>query len=295
MGAALDLSLLIVNNVNRESLFFVRYSLVKEKYLSVVLNSYQEVAPQLWVDWVNQYHKLISDFCVIDKTKMEWEVNWSIGNEKVHRSAISDMQWEKIANSDREIHNLSIYSTVQNWDGYGSEFYYTARGSSVHTNNGLRVTGFSCVVEQRVFGNKIHRDLQERFVDLSCLFFKKINGVTGYITTDYGHASSSSPYEIVFRVMYSDVAEFFDTRVRGYYWGNFLHQSHLNIIGERALSKVPPQWIHWLDDERHYWQITDNINELTLEHLHNLREIFSPVLPPPHPLAPPLEDHPFML
>jgi hypothetical protein len=133
-------------------------------------------------------------------------------------------------------------------------------------------------------------DIQHGLVEHAKRAFARLLGVVGYITVDVVSGCFSwSPYERWLGAPDGPAYDFhtkerlFYRRTRGYYWGNFLNSSHVDILGgEQALSKSPVALIERLENGW-YLQLTDDINDIDLGRLHELRDFLAPVLPVAHP------------
>lgn len=129
-------------------------------------------------------------------------------------------------------------------------------------------------------------DIQRGLVEHAKRAFARLSGVVGYITVDVVSGCFSwSPYERWLGAPDGPAYDFhtkerlFYRRTRGYYWGNFLNPSHIDILGgEQALSRAPVVLIERMHSGW-YLQLTNDINDIDRGRLHELRDFLTPVLP----------------
>ncbi|MGC9025825.1 MAG: hypothetical protein ACP5NB_13525 [Chloroflexia bacterium] len=148
--------------------------------------------------------------------------------------------------------------------------------------------------ERPFYGEQPLDAWQEEWVDLACEAFVRFHGATGFIIVD---ASSwrepSSPYEGEARVIGAEYH--FRSKVRGYYWGNFLSREHIERLGglEAVLREAPCYLVRDLsdgEDWRAYLQLTAKMEDVPEEALRALRDYLRPLLPGPERL-PPWDPH----
>lgn len=141
-----------------------------------------------------------------------------------------------------------------------------------------------------LYGDVVPIDIQHGIVEHAKRAFERLSGVVGYITVDVVSGSFGwSPYERWLGAPDGIAYDFhtkerlFYRRTRGYYWGNFLNPSHVDILGgEQALSRAPVALIERLENGW-YLQLTNDINDIDRGPLHELRDFLAPVLPVAHP------------
>ena len=147
-----------------------------------------------------------------------------------------------------------------------------------------------CHLDRNVlFGEHIPRVAQDTLVNIAKEAFAQLNGVTGYITVDCVGAregGNESPYESTLGLSAPWAAfdkykgeRLFHKHTRGYFWGNFLSQSHVEILGgERILAQAPVIAVERVGTG-YYLQLTEDINEIDLIQLRKLKTFLEPVLP----------------
>lgn len=114
--------------------------------------------------------------------------------------------------------------------------------------------------------------------------FTEFNGVTGYITYERldGNYFSASAFEHVMGYSYPRIINQLHQHSRGYFWGNLLSMSHVELLGgEHKLLEFPAYSIEQLGSIGYYIQLTEDINSLQLSNLAQLKTHFRPLLPKP--------------
>ena len=145
-------------------------------------------------------------------------------------------------------------------------------------------------VEGPFYGGQPLDAWQEEWVDLACEAFVRLNGATGFITVDVlSWRDPDSPYEGVARVI--GAGYHFRSRVRGYYWGNFLSRGHIERLGgpEAVFREAPCYLVRDLsegEEWRAYLQLTARMEDIPEEALRALRDYLRPLLPGPERLPP---------
>ena len=128
-------------------------------------------------------------------------------------------------------------------------------------------------------------EIQRLFIGHAIELFERFGGAYAYITKDFvigAFSSMDSPYERFYKLR---VPRLWRLReyARGYFWGNALSDllveriggaERLTGLGFTVVRQIRGGW---------YVQITDDINNIERGALHRLRDVFSPILPPPNP------------
>lgn len=66
----------------------------------------------------------------------------------------------------------------------------------------------------------------------------------------------------------------------GHYWGNLLNAEHVKLLGGPDLVRqAPVAVVRPVGDGGFYLQLTEDVNDVNLERLHQLREFLYPLLP----------------
>lgn len=140
-----------------------------------------------------------------------------------------------------------------------------------------------------LYGERVPGAAQDTLVDIAKQAFAQLQGVTGYITLDCVGArdgGNESPYEQTLGLSAPWAAvnrhtneQLFHKRTRGYFWGNFLSQTHVDILGgEAALAQAPVMLVERVGDG-YYLQLNKDINAIDLTQLRRLKAFLEPVLP----------------
>lgn len=133
-----------------------------------------------------------------------------------------------------------------------------------------------------LFERGIDTATQAKAVALLQETFVQIEGVTGYLTADYVSAApgSMSPYERSVGLAYPWAARDFRHYLRGYYWGNLLHDSHVALLGgPDVLAEAPVVKVERVGERGYYLQLSADINEIDRERLRTLKAFLAPLLP----------------
>ena len=146
---------------------------------------------------------------------------------------------------------------------------------------------FAANVETLLKG-QVPRAVQEQVVELALSTFTAVDGVVGYITVDYVGTGgfTDSPYERAVGLAYVWAAREFRSKVRGYYWGNLLSNSHVELLGGEAVLAQAPVYLVKKLENGYYLQLTEDINNIDREKLAQLKEFLKPLLPEGYPQSP---------
>jgi hypothetical protein len=140
-----------------------------------------------------------------------------------------------------------------------------------------------------LYHGEISPTLQAAVVEFAVATFERVQGVNGYITLDYVQATafgSDSPYERFAGISHVWYSKEFRTKLRGYFWGNFLSDEHVKLLGGQAfLSSAPVRHVRRLS-HGYYLQLTDKISEANKQNLQPLKSFLEPVIPPINPDLP---------
>jgi hypothetical protein len=130
--------------------------------------------------------------------------------------------------------------------------------------------------------------LQADIVTWAINAFEELQGTVGYITVDFVGSNvygSESPYERTIGLSYPWAAKEFTAKSRGYYWGNLLSQTHVDILGGlEKVKEAPVEIIQTLRNGGVYLQLNHDINHINLDQLRQLKTFLSPLLPTGDPL-----------
>ncbi|MCL4872239.1 MAG: hypothetical protein KJ063_25040 [Anaerolineae bacterium] len=134
-------------------------------------------------------------------------------------------------------------------------------------------------IHERAYG-KPNKPLQDVVVSVAKEIFTAVHACTGYITLDSAVISGySSPYETHFRSEPPFARKKAEIETRGYYWGNFLTDKHLERMGGlERLKKIPVDQIEQLS-HGYYVQLTPDMSNIPFQSLSATAHLFMPVLP----------------
>jgi hypothetical protein len=130
-------------------------------------------------------------------------------------------------------------------------------------------------------GPRVSHSIQQQWVDFAKRTAADFNAAYGYITID--HLGHETPYEqFVGRFFGRGLAEC-KTFARGYFWGNFLSEFHLERLGglQRVMAEAPCDVAEELPARTGlaYLQATPDIEDLPDRRLRELKDFLAPVLP----------------
>lgn len=138
----------------------------------------------------------------------------------------------------------------------------------------------ACNINLAHYKDGFDAKVQTQWVGLACVAFQKLNGVNGYITSNW-ISTWCSPYEQGLEFEFGEID--FRHKLRGYYWGNFLSCEHIAQLGgiERIKQEAPCYLVEDLSgtEERVYLQLTADLADVPDEALSALREYLDPLLP----------------
>lgn len=197
--------------------------------------------------------------------------------EKIHNEDIVSLYFELKEDSRFFKSRSQLQSFWAQTEGYGDEK--------------LSILEFGVELDA-TYGNRVPVEAQNTFVNVAKSAFRDLNCIVGYITLDQvGPAPGGgwSPYD---RFVCMDTTmtrrnpwtgeELWRKWARGYYWGNFLSENHIHLLGgESELQKVPLEVVERIG-KGWYLQLTPDINDINKDKLHALRDLLRPLLPLPY-------------
>lgn len=198
------------------------------------------------------------------------------------------MKWQNLRSVNLERLHIS--------PKFGEPWLYDFNFDSSQYDDSNWPDQFKWVIDERLFDSKITTELQQTLVNWVAKVFTETKGCTGFIMYDNcpWHSSTNSPYEILRRTSPSLNMPYYDKRTRGYYWGNFLTQAHLDQIGGlESLRQLPIYRIDQLGNG-YYVQLTENIEYIPRSLLVDVAQLFAPILPQASERMPPLEPNPYL-
>ena len=211
---------------------------------------------------------------------------WLIAAARGHSFPRDKVDWLKLA----RIANLSLFDLELREEErkFSFERPDIAKISADCELN--RAACLECDLDRNMlFGERVPRVAQDKLVNIAKEAFAQLDGATGYITVDCVGAregGNESPYERTLGLSAPWAAfnkhkgeRLFLKRTRGYFWGNFLSQSHVDILGgERMLAQAPVVAVERVGTG-YFLHLTEDINEIDLIQLRKLKAFLEPVLP----------------
>ncbi|AQS08728.1 hypothetical protein CLOBY_08380 [Clostridium saccharobutylicum] len=160
-----------------------------------------------------------------------------------------------------ELINLNIVSNIEN----------TKRASLIE----FSINKWTCAKDDSQHVCLEYQKLIEMVLD-------NIECVGGFITLDSMQAYCSfSAHEGYMGLPYLRASEKFDKYFRGYSWGNYLSENHVELLGgiEKIKKEAPVYLVKPLSDDGAYLQLTEMVDEVSDEDLRKLKRYFQPILP----------------
>jgi hypothetical protein len=146
-------------------------------------------------------------------------------------------------------------------------------------------TSFTVGVMRPPAWRRLPPTFQRDFVEVLIAVATELNAVTGYVTLD--EAATSNPYGLWYGVpeLKADMGS--REALLGYYWGNFLSDSHITALGgwDAVRREAPVYRAEGIDEEKglFYLQLTEDIEDVTDDELRSLEQYLRPVLHSGHP------------
>ena len=240
--------------------------------------TYELISSHAITDMALETFEIIKPYLQPDKlTKVS--VHWAVPDGKGRKAPLDNADWGALRQLALE------YLTI--WGGtkdiinlYSFQYWYPV--------NDTWPMRFDWYIDERAFASQLSSSLQSIIVDVARQAFITTNASTGYISYDSSVGSGFlSPYETHFRAAAAINMPHFKTRVRGYYWGNFLTDTHLEQIGGLdPLKAIPVYHIETLPNG-YYIQLTKQMTDIPQPVLQTIAEHFAPILPQVEPHIPP--------
>lgn len=208
-------------------------------------------------------------------------VYWTLPWQKARKSSLQRTDWHKLGQMDLE--SLAIWAGEnKNSRLYSFDYHYAM-------NDWPFI--FDWFINRKIFDTPSSEVLQETVVAMSKQVFVTTNACTGYISYDnYFYGGTDSPYEMVIRCAPGMNMPKCRTQTRGYYWGNFLTDTHLEPIGGlERLQQLPVHHIEHLPNG-YYVQLSEDMTDIPHPVLEEIAHLFAPILPQPNPRVPPGEN-----
>ena len=137
-------------------------------------------------------------------------------------------------------------------------------------------------VKAILFDGYIPENVSNIFAKIIEKLTTKINSVGGFITADSMPVFKAfSAHERYIALNHTEASKQFDRYFRGYFWGNFLSNRHVELLGgiEHIEKEAPVYLVKRLPDGGAFLQLTKNINNVSDDDLRKLKRFLLPVLP----------------
>lgn len=138
-------------------------------------------------------------------------------------------------------------------------------------------------------GCLVPKSIQDYFVDITKQLLSSFPGSIGEVTIDsMSYYDSNSPHEYSMGLETIWSSQYFKEYYRGYFWGNFLSKNHVMRLGgiEQVKNDAPVYKVEELEDGGAYMQLTENINDFTLQDLLRLKRYLEKILLSCNPYRP---------
>ena len=218
-------------------------------------------------------------------TDGQYFVQWlRMGSSRPQRASEEAVKWNKVLDGPLN------WLVINAWRESNLETTQSPSVAAVTLHvaeDPKRASVFEVSMSKSLFGSTIDRGVQQTIVDWASTTFQAFEGIAGYITCDYVSANvygSMSPYEQSVGLSYPWASLEFRTKARGYYWGNLLHASHVELLGGPGrLQEAPVAHVEPLGQNGYYLQLTGDINDIDRARLARLKTFLAPLLPEGYP------------
>jgi hypothetical protein len=130
-----------------------------------------------------------------------------------------------------------------------------------------------CVNTQYLYRGQVPSELQSAIVDQATRAFLLFGERSAFLTLD--EYTQGSPYESATGYIVRNTTRY----LRGYYWGTFVNPTQCEILGGIAqIKRNAPAYLVKSIGNSCYIQLTEDIADLSLTHVHALRDFLQPVL-----------------
>ena len=247
--------------------------------LQLQIDTYEHVTNQMAV-------KLILDIIsrLQSKFSLKGVVKWSFDNDEIPlRKKMGRFKWEQVEQSKLRIDYLSVIVQATDASFELADFIF----GFIERKEPNFPDHFSFEIMERFLEKNQIPDWQEFIVELGNDLTLSLDGVCGYITHEFTGSMSQydheSPYDRIVRHQPKTYTDNLDRLCRGYYWGNFLSKSHIDLLG--GIEKLQPHFyqIIPLENESYYLQLTKDITQVETSELETIRRLFAPILLKPNP------------
>ncbi|WP_420627297.1 hypothetical protein [Candidatus Leptofilum sp.] len=231
-----------------------------------------------------------------ERFTLKGDVEWSFNNdETIFDNPLRQFKWEKIVQSESRLDYLNVFMQATN---ASLEQCNLALGFFARTESNFP-DHFSFTIGGEFLERNLKSDWQEYIVELGNKLFSSIKGVCGYITYEFTGITSKydreSPYDRIVGHRAETYADNLEHLCRGYYWGNFLSKSHIELLG--GIGKLQPHFyqITPLENESYYLQLTQDITQVETSDLETIRQLFAPILLKPNPESVALKNNYYLI
>lgn len=212
-----------------------------------------------------------------------------LGEDLSRPKPMEGVIWDRIP-SDEPLESITI--TGWNEERAARHEYLEAQVLRVHagfpkfrrrldgTTGQSETTVALSIPRRSLADHRIGKELQRRTVEWLLGSFEDLDGTTGYVTVDFVDAApgADSPYERA--VLFIPAERDFRRHLWGYYWGNLLNAEHVKLLGGPDLVRqAPAALVRPVGNGGFYLQLTEDVNDIDLDRLHQLRAFLQPLLP----------------
>ncbi|MDQ2088154.1 hypothetical protein RBH29_17145, partial [Herbivorax sp. ANBcel31] len=124
--------------------------------------------------------------------------------------------------------------------------------------------------------------VKNAFINIITYLNNRIKSSGGFITVDSMPVYEAfSAHERYIALNYLFASKQFNRYFRGYFWGNFLSATHVELLGgiQFVEKNAPVYLVKNLSDGGAFLQLTENINNVSDNDLRKLKKFFLPILP----------------
>lgn len=246
----------------------------------------------LIVSFIEDFAKLITErFNKIAK------FNYSLKNRRVKWAPFTEPKWQKacglfrdgsitkfrILGIDESLYNETLKEKVYfGEDPCVIDLYIATNADSPDEASLIEFS-----ISTYLFADQVDTVIQELFVNWLSNLCSVIGGAGGLITI-WGNPAlhACSPPEVALGLTYGLASLEFNRYFRGHFWGNYLSPSHIQLLGgkDEVHKSAPAYRLEDLSDGSIYLQLTENINDVSEEHLDKLKLFLKPILREERPI-----------
>jgi hypothetical protein len=212
--------------------------------------------------------------------------NWNKMKESFNEGKIDEfLLFHYNKNFDTMLENIlanSQYDSNSTLDDLPEQYTIT-----LHIISNKKFNGMASLIEFQVHKSCFSRDIpkcvQDKYIELIEIVIKEISCVGGFITVDdISYRYGESPYEEYYGLSYRWNSCNFRKYFRGYFWGSFLSNDHIHILGgmDEVIKNAPVFRVKQYNDNSAFLQLTEDINRFDDNQLKELAVYLKCLLPP---------------